>query len=97
MTSLFSQQPARLELAGGVHLFREPDREWLALVRKGTIPPTILARRTLTFLASALSVAEDNEIVLTADYVGMEWEVHVELTKEGLTGKDGGRAVTGSH
>jgi hypothetical protein len=84
MGNIGSDPIGKLELAGGLQLFKEPDREWLTLIRRGTISPTDLAVRALPFLARALTAAEDNDIVLTIDCVGAEWEVHLEFTKEGL-------------
>ena len=87
MRNIRSLPIAKLALPGGLQLFREPDREWLTLTRRGTISPTHLARRALPFLAHVLTAAEDNDIVLTIDCLGAEWEMHAEFTKKGLDAK----------
>jgi hypothetical protein len=74
----------KLELSDGFQLFTEPDRDWLTLSCRGTISPNHLAERALQFLTRALAATEDDDIVLTIDCVGVEWETHGEFTKEGL-------------
>ena len=77
----------RLHLADGLQLFAESEREWLVLARRGSIHPENLAERASRLLAPRLDVADDDDIVLTVDCIGMDWEAHVELTKKGVTGK----------
>jgi hypothetical protein len=78
----------RLDLTGGLQLFAEPEREWLALARRGMVPPADLAGRALRLLAGALDAADGDDIVLTIDCVGVHWEAHVELTKDALAAQD---------
>jgi hypothetical protein len=87
MANVTFDAPWKLELPGGLQLFQDPDREWLTLTRRGLIKPVRLAARVLRLLSKALTEAETNDIVLTMDCIGAQWELHAEFTKECLDNK----------
>ena len=85
MSDSHSAAPEPVELGGGFQLFAEPERDWLTLACRGSVHPIKLAERALHLLAHPLDTADSDDIVLTIDCVGAEWEAHVELTKGCLT------------
>jgi hypothetical protein len=84
MPSPYTESLPYLELTSGVRLFMEPAREWVTFMLEGTIHPMRLAERSLPFLEQTLDAAEDDDIVLTIDCIGVNWEVHLEFTRRGL-------------
>lgn len=82
MTSPYAESPVHLELAGGVYLSMEPVREWVTFTLRGTVHPMQLAERSIPLLEQKLDTAEDNDIVLTIDCMGVDWEVHLEFARE---------------
>jgi len=92
-----AEPTAHLELIGDVQLFMEPIREWVTFTLGGIVHPIHLADRSLPFIEQTLDAAEDDDIVLTIDCVGVDWEVHLEFTKKGLAEKTPNERLTVLH